>query len=143
MDAVNRPNGMELTLSCPLQGETATALFDHVVLATGHQWPSRQEVRPGYFASPWPAAALADIAATEIGMRGSSLTAIDTAVALAGAHGAFVRNEDDLVYVPQPGTDAFRITMMSRKGLLPEADFYFPLAARAAGDLHGGGDRTV
>jgi len=125
VDVANRPQGMELTLSS--QGTTTRALFDHVVLATGHQWPSQQEVRPGYFLSPWPATTLADLPATEIGIRGSSLTAIDAAVALAGAHGAFVRNDEGLAYEPAPGTEDFGITMMSRKGLLPEADFYFPL----------------
>ncbi len=130
-DAINRPDGMELVLSPSSDGEPIIALFDHVVLATGHQWPSRQEVRPGYFASPWPATALIAIAPTEIGVRGSSLTAIDTAVALAGAHGAFVRQDDDLTYEPNPGAEGFRITMMSRKGLLPEADYYFPLPHQA------------
>ncbi|RZJ93907.1 MAG: FAD-dependent oxidoreductase [Brevundimonas sp.] len=126
VDAANRPEGLELTIRPPV-GAVETTLFDHVVLATGHQWPSRQEVRPGYFASPWPATALADVPATEVGLRGSSLTAIDVAVALAGRHGAFVRRGPQLVYEPAPGTEAFRVTMMSRKGVLPEADFYFPL----------------
>jgi len=127
VDAANRPEGGELTWSFPPSRRTTTALFDHVVLATGHQWPSRQQVRPGYFLSPWPASVLSALPATEVGIRGSSLTAIDTAVALAGSHGEFVRHDGRLVYEPTPAADAFRITMMSRKGLLPEADFYFPL----------------
>ena len=32
------------------------AYFDHVVMATGHNWPEKTEVQPGYFSSPWPAA---------------------------------------------------------------------------------------
>jgi uncharacterized NAD(P)/FAD-binding protein YdhS len=126
VDVAIKADNVELTLSRGL-GETTTALFDHVVLATGHQWPSQQEIRPGYFLSPWPATTLATLPAVEIGIRGSSLTAIDAAVALAGAHGAFVRADGSLTYQPAPGTDGFGITMMSRKGLLPEADFYFPL----------------
>ncbi|WP_312145659.1 FAD/NAD(P)-binding protein [Brevundimonas sp.] len=126
VDVVNQAEGVDLTWSADEAAPT-TARFDHVVLATGHQWPSRQQVRPGYFASPWPAAALAEIPPIDVGIRGSSLTAIDAAVALAGAHGAFVRREARLDYEPAPGTEDFRITMMSRKGLLPEADFYFPL----------------
>ena len=126
VDAANRANGIELTFVAN-DGATARSVFDHVVLATGHQWPSRQEVRPGYFASPWPATTLSEIPATQVGLRGSSLTAIDTAVAIAGAHGAFVRDGAALSYRPNPGTDGLRITMMSRKGLLPEADYYFPL----------------
>jgi uncharacterized NAD(P)/FAD-binding protein YdhS len=127
VDAANQPQGVELTFVSPPSDGTTSAVFDHVVLATGHQWPSRQQVRPGYFLSPWPASTLAALPATGIGIRGSSLTAIDTAVALAGSHGDFVRQDDRLIYAPAPNTDDFRITMMSRKGILPEADFYFPL----------------
>lgn len=126
IDARNLPQGLELTVF-PREGDVRQEVFDHVVLATGHQWPSRQEVRPGYFLSPWPASALADIAPVHVGLRGSSLTAIDAAVALAGRHGVFQREAGRLVYAPHSGREAFRLTMMSRKGLLPEADFYFPV----------------
>lgn len=126
IDAENTAPGLKLTFQARA-GQVQHETYDHVVLATGHQWPSQQEVRPGYFLSPWPAAALAEVPAVEVGIRGSSLTAIDTAVALAGNHGEFVRTQDGLVYAPRPGTDGFRMTMMSRKGLLPEADFFFPL----------------
>ena len=127
LDAVSTPDGMTLIV-LPHRGEQFEEQFDHVVLATGHQWPAEPEVKPGYFLSPWPATALATIPAARIGIRGSSLSAIDAAVALAVTHGAFVDTEDgDIRYAPAPGTNAFHMTMMSRKGLLPEADFYFPI----------------
>ena len=126
IDAANTEEGMVLTLPSQ-QGGVRQDRFDHVILATGHQWPSQQEVRPGYFLSPWPATTLAAIPAAEVGIRGSSLTAIDAAVALAKNHGAFVKRTDGLVYEPAPDTEGFSMTMMSRKGLLPEADFFFPL----------------
>jgi len=126
IDAENLPQGMRLSFITPT-GAVVQEVYDHVVLATGHQWPSQQEVRPGYFMSPWPATTLASVPAVEVGIRGSSLTAIDAAVALAGHHGAFVRRGDGLSYAPAPGTSHFHMTMMSRKGLLPEADFFFPL----------------
>lgn len=126
-DAVNQVQGIDLIWHDEAS-RTFTEQFDHVVLATGHQWPSRQQVRRGYFASPWPAATLARVVATRVGVRGTSLTAIDAAVALAQAHGAFVRRATgDLDYEPAPGTEGLQISLMSRKGLLPEADFYFPL----------------
>jgi uncharacterized NAD(P)/FAD-binding protein YdhS len=126
-DVANTEAGVLVTV-VPRPGISERLLFDHVVLATGHQWPAEQEVRPGYFLSPWPAMALASIPAVEVGLRGSSLTAIDAAVALAGIHGRFVREDaDELSYLPNAETEGFRITMMSRKGLLPEADFFFPL----------------
>lgn len=127
IDAANRNEGLELTFMSPPSQRVTKAVFDHVVLATGHQWPSRQQTQPGYLLSPWPASVLAHISATNVGIRGSSLTAIDTAVALATSHGAFIHRDEQLVYQPGPDTEGFRITMMSRKGLLPEADFYFPL----------------
>jgi uncharacterized NAD(P)/FAD-binding protein YdhS len=97
-------------------------------MATGHQWPAEPEVRPGYFLSPWPASALAEIPPTRIGIRGSSLSAIDAAVALAVAHGDFIpKGETGLVYSPAPATGDFHMTMLSRKGLLPEADFFHPV----------------
>lgn len=126
LDVTNVPAGMLLTFAARGGGEQRER-FDHVVLATGHQWPKQQEVRPGYFLSPWPATALADVAPVAVGIRGSSLTAIDAAVALANLHGAFVNTGQDLIYRPDADTSGFSVTMMSRKGLLPEADFYFPL----------------
>ncbi|MET0793573.1 MAG: FAD/NAD(P)-binding protein [Polyangiaceae bacterium] len=117
-----------ITLSVqPQRGAATEEPFDHLVIATGHQWPEHPEVRPRYFLSPWPASALANIPPCSVGIRGSSLTAIDAAVALATGHGEFVEQADRLLYRPAPNTSAFRLTMLSRKGLLPEADFYHPV----------------
>jgi len=127
IDAVSGPEGMALHLR-EQSGAAGQERFDHVVLATGHQWPDNPEARPGYFISPWPADALAAIPACEVGIRGSSLSAIDAAVALALAHGEFVESNDgSIAYEPATGTEGFHMTMMSRKGLLPEADFFAPL----------------
>ncbi len=126
LDASSAPDGMTLAVR-PMRGDAYQERFDHVVLATGHQWPSHPEIRPGYFLSPWPASALGRIAPCPVGIRGTSLTAIDAAVALSVAHGAFVETEGRVSYRPAPDTDAFRITMMSRKGVLPEADFFGPI----------------
>jgi uncharacterized NAD(P)/FAD-binding protein YdhS len=126
VDAVSTQYGMILTVK-PRRGEAFEQRFDHIVLATGHQWPAEPEARPGYFLSPWPASALASVPACKIGIRGSSLSAIDAAVALAIRHGAFEDRADRIAYVPAPETEHFEMTMMSRKGLLPEADFYFPI----------------
>lgn len=126
LDAKSGKTGMSLSVQ-PGRGAPFEETFDHVVLATGHQWPTEPEVRPGYFLVPWPASALAAVPPVNIGMRGSSLTAIDAAVALANVHGEFVDDGATLEYVAKSGTEDFRMTMLSRKGLLPEADFYFPM----------------
>ena len=103
-------------------------LFDYVILATGHQWPADPEIRPGYFTSPWPASALARIGICAVGIRGTSLSAIDASVALANHHGEFVQTDGkELQYRAKPATENFSIRMFSRKGILPEADFYHPI----------------
>jgi uncharacterized NAD(P)/FAD-binding protein YdhS len=126
VDAVSRPDGVLLSIQ-PHRGDARERIFDHLVLATGHQWPEHPEARPGYFLSPWPASALAGIPACGVGIRGTSLTAIDAAVALAVSHGEFAKDGDRLRYTPAPDTEQFHMTMMSRKGLLPEADFFHPI----------------
>ncbi len=126
-DVVMERDGIRLKISGP-NGEAQTAIFDYVVMATGHVWPKKTEIRPGYFLSPWPASALGSIQNCHVGIRGTSLSGIDAAVTLAIGHGSFRRHhEGHLEYVAEPGSEAFRLTMLSRKGLLPEADFYYPL----------------
>lgn len=126
-DAVSFEDGMTLSVT-PRFAAPYQERFDHVVLATGHQWPDEPEGRPGYFLSPWPATALARIPPCAIGIRGTSLSAIDASVALAVTHGEFIEDDEGtLRYEPVPGTRKFHMTMMSRKGLLPEADFFAPL----------------
>ena len=112
-------------------GEAGEAQFGHVIMATGHDWPENTEVAPGYFSSPWPADAIRRIGPVEVGVLGTSLSGIDAVVSVATAHGMFLRDEDDtLHYQPEPDSEGFHLTMMSRKGLLPEADFYCPIPYR-------------
>lgn len=99
--------------------------FDHVVMATGHNWPETTEIKPGYFMSPWPAPILKTIRPAAVGILGTSLSAIDALITVSTAHGAFYLDTGgQLQYQPAPGSDGFHATLMSRKGLLPEADFY-------------------
>ena len=124
-----RITGEKLTLTIIDSRKIETiSLFDYVILATGHQWPADPEIRPGYFTSPWPASALARIHNCAVGIRGTSLSAIDATVALANQHGEFVQTAgNELKYRAKPETEDFSITMFSRKGILPEADFYHPI----------------
>lgn len=127
LDMSVQGNGVQLEIEGGNE-DIADNRFDFVVMATGHQWPEESEARPGYFLSPWPASALKRINAVNVGIRGSSLTAIDAVVALATAHGAFIDGPDGSVeYRIGAGSEGLRLTMMSRKGLLPEADFYHPI----------------
>ncbi|MDP9839928.1 putative NAD(P)/FAD-binding protein YdhS [Neorhizobium huautlense] len=107
------------------------AVFDHVVMATGHSWPAQTEVQPGYFSSPWPAAALRSAGHGRLGVLGTSLSGIDALLTVASSRGSFVLDAaGDLQFQPASGGDNFCAAMMSRKGLLPEADFYCPLPYR-------------
>ena len=105
------------------------ARFHHVVIATGHDWTDFDEEGEDESAllSPWPAERLRALSG-EVGILGSSLTAIDVAVTVASSHGVFEGEDgDETTYAVRDGTDPFKLTMMSRKGLLPEADWYYPL----------------
>ena len=127
IDIALQPQDIRLTVEQG-DGEHFDAVFDHVVMATGHNWPERTEIRPGYFVSPWPATALAGIGNGPVGILGTSLSAIDALMTVATARGAFCFDAaGELQYQPAAGTEDFHVTMMSRKGLLPEADFYCPL----------------
>ncbi|GGH42634.1 FAD-NAD(P)-binding protein [Frigidibacter albus] len=105
------------------QGEAGP--FDRVILATGHEFPDEDEASRTYFPSPWSGLIEAEIPATSVGIMGTSLSAIDAAMAVAGQHGRFRRKDGELSFHPS-GT-GLQITLMSRSGVLPEADFYCPL----------------
>lgn len=105
---------------------TSTEAFDRVVLATGHTWDAEPTEAGVALVSPWPAANLSALPAAEIGILGSSLSAVDVAVALAHDHGRFSPDGDGLVWTPDAGHEALRLTMVSKTGILPEADFFYP-----------------
>lgn len=120
-DVTPKPTGMRLTWTAPT-GD-GQALFDEVVLATGHVWPDRNDAGVPLL-SPWPAEKIARLPQDRIGVLGSSLSAIDVAVALASARGAF--SDDQSEYTLHPGR-TLHVTLISRKGLLPEADYWYDL----------------
>lgn len=59
---------------------------------------------------------------------GTSLSAIDAAMAVVTHHGDFVEEGGETVgFVLDPGCEALSITLMSRSCILPETDFYCPI----------------
>jgi len=115
---------IDLTVNLP-DGKRKDYVFDHVVMATGHNWPETTEIKPGYFMSPWPATILKTIKASAVGILGTSLSAIDALVTVSTAHGVFYLDPaGQLEYQSAAGSGGFHAALMSRKGLLPEADFY-------------------
>ena len=117
------PEGDKIALSTRVA--RLEPVFDQVVLTTGHVWPDDKDGPESYFASPWSGLFDTDIPAVRIGIMGTSLSSIDAAMAIATQHGVF-RDEADgrLVYALGDAGSALDITLMSRNGLLPEADFY-------------------
>lgn len=108
------------------QGEESL-LFSHVILSTGHSWPEEPD-DAAHFVSPWSGLIDAAVPPARIGVIGSSLSAIDATMAVVCQHGAFA--EDDMVFHLNAGAHALNVTLMSRQGLLPEADFWCPLPYR-------------
>jgi uncharacterized NAD(P)/FAD-binding protein YdhS len=109
-------------------GEQFSAVFDHVVMATGHNWPGKTQERPGYFTSAWPASTLKTIKGGRVGILGTSLSAIDALMTVATSCGAFMFDAaGTLQFETASEWKDFSAVLMSRKGLLPEADFYCPL----------------
>ena len=106
--------------------EWVTEAFDTVVLATGHTWDAHPKEGCASLVSPWPASNIAALSAAAIGILGSSLSAVDVAVALAHEHGSFTETEGGLTWAAHPGSEAMTVTMVSKTGILPEADFYYP-----------------
>lgn len=101
-------------------------IFSDVVLATGHVWPEDPETDSRIFVSPWSGLIETAVPAVRVGVLGSSLSAIDAAMAVACQHGQF-EGGDANGFRLSPGSEGLRITLMSRQGLLPEADFWCPL----------------
>lgn len=70
----------------------------------------------------------ADVPAARVGILGTSLSALDAAMAVAVQHGTFHETEEHQVnFSLNKGSEALEITLMSRSGILPEADFYCPI----------------
>jgi uncharacterized NAD(P)/FAD-binding protein YdhS len=58
---------------------------------------------------------------------GTSLSGIDAAMAVAVQHGRFIGSDDDaLAFRLDEASEALSIVLMSRSGILPEADFTAP-----------------
>jgi uncharacterized NAD(P)/FAD-binding protein YdhS len=54
---------------------------------------------------------------------GTSLSGLDAAMAVVMQHGEF----RDGKFILDSGSEGLNITLMSRTGILPEADFYCPI----------------
>ncbi|MCW0311539.1 hypothetical protein NB724_004122 [Pantoea ananatis] len=69
----------------------------------------------------------ATIPACHVGIMGTSLSGMDAAMAVAIQHGEFQESDDAIAFTLDNGHEALNIVLMSRSGILPEADFYCPI----------------
>ena len=107
-------------------GTLQQASFDYAVIATGHDRGRGPKNKTGLVPA-YPPPRIAGTAVRAIGVLGSSLSAIDVAVSLAEQGGRFSQTETPAPYIRDPGFETLSITLLSRQGLLPEADFYCPI----------------
>jgi uncharacterized NAD(P)/FAD-binding protein YdhS len=100
--------------------------YDHVVICTGHNWPSKHEgTTPGYFDSPYPPSKLSLNINHKVAIKGASLTAIDAIRTLARKNGTFSKDQDEkLIYSLSKDSPDFRLIMHSRNGMLPAIRFH-------------------
>lgn len=108
--------------------DEAPQQYDWVALATGHVWPDPDEATRIYFPSPWSGLLEVSIPPRRVGIMGTSLSAIDAAMAVVTQHGDFHEADGgEVCFTLQPDSSDLTITLMSRTGILPEADFYCPI----------------
>jgi uncharacterized NAD(P)/FAD-binding protein YdhS len=100
--------------------------FNKVIVATGHAWPTNPVIDDVELVSPWPYTNVTSLKAGHIGILGSSLSAIDIVVALGNAHGSFEEINDQIIWLPTDSGADLQVTMVSRMGIMPEGDFYYP-----------------
>ena len=124
LDIVPLPNTIRVS-GIDADGKQFACEFDEVVVATGHTVAADTADDGTYFDSPYPTSRLHACPPGKVGILGTSLSGIDAAVTIASRHGAFSR--DGFTYTPNSGSQGLKLTMMSRNGYLPEADFYCPL----------------
>ena len=99
--------------------------YDLAVIATGHVWPDDDEATRSFFPSPWSGLIEANIPAGNVGILGVSLSAIDAAMAVVAQHGTFSESEHQQTeFHLSPESQALKISLLSRSGILAEADFY-------------------
>jgi uncharacterized NAD(P)/FAD-binding protein YdhS len=114
------------TIAITCDGDLTDNIFDRVILSTGHVFDDSAERSKRFYPNPWSGLLQDEIPATNIGVMGTSLSAIDAAMAVANQHGRFVRESGSLRYETDQ-TGHLMITLMSWSGVLPEADFYCPM----------------
>lgn len=110
---------------CVKTEDDGTFKFDHVIICTGHVWPTGNEKNDGYFDSPYPPSKITLQLNHPVAIKGSSLTAIDAIRTLARCNGQYVKDDHGLLhYHLNPESKGFKMCIHSRSGLLPAVRFH-------------------
>ncbi|ASJ73746.1 FAD/NAD(P)-binding protein [Granulosicoccus antarcticus] len=107
-------------------GKEREISLDTIVIATGHLWPKKPSIDQAQLLSPWPYTQITQHEPGRIGILGSSLSAVDIVIALGHAHGEFIEQGEHVLWVAGEQACDLRVTMVSRNGIMPEADFFYP-----------------
>jgi uncharacterized NAD(P)/FAD-binding protein YdhS len=123
---IEAANGSKATVQYQSGQSVRSLQFDAVVIASGHSWPDVPQIDEVNLVSPWPYTNITGLEQNDIGVLGSSLSAIDIVIALGHARGQFEESGSRISWVPNDGENRLRITMVSKMGIMPEGDFYYP-----------------
>lgn len=126
-------HGSDAVIEVDHHGETQSESFDYVIVASGHQDRESTDEEGGRIDHAYDQREVDQWRDAHIGVLGTSLSAIDVAIGAASEAGKFLRVSDSLKYLKHDAGARFNITMMSRRGLLPEADFYCPIPYESLG----------
>lgn len=122
-----KPDGDGFNVVVERGSATSARRFDAAVMATGHLAErSRSKSTRRLYRSPYPVKDLElgkDDAAL---ILGSSLSGIDAVVGLATRYGSFVADGEHLSFKIHSDRKP-RLVMASRKGTVPDADFFYPI----------------
>lgn len=96
-----------------------------VIICTGHQWSSENEIRSkGWYDSPYPPSKFNIASNHSVAIRGTSLTAVDAVKTLARLNGKYVEENGGLKYLINEENKNFSITLFSKRGFLPALRFH-------------------
>ncbi len=122
VDVACEPDSASITSQC--DGVLTVERFDFAVVATGHR--SRRGRPVSSLCAPaYPAPKAPPERSMRVSVLGASLTAIDVVLSIALQRGDFVAGASGLKYLLSADAQPLAIEMLSRRGVLPEADFYF------------------
>ncbi|EPR69829.1 FAD/NAD(P)-binding protein [Cyclobacterium qasimii] len=123
IDLLQKKNGRILLTDSQHKKHT----FSTVIIASGHLWKEKDNLKAGYFASPWPISKILPNEGTfynfPVGILGASLSAFDVVTSLSHRHGEFVSVENKLKFLKHKEASNFKIVLHSAEGWLPHLQY--------------------